>query len=107
MSRYGNRGSILAGFLWMLVLSIVLFWLPLLGPLIAGFVGGKAAGSPGRAFVAALLPAIVVAVCVFILSLLTFLPFVGILVGGGLVVSAAAHSVPLLIGALIGGATAS
>jgi len=107
MYGYKQRGSILAGFLWMLVISILLFWLPFFGPLIAGLVGGRAAGSPGRALVAALLPAIIIACGVFIVSTLS-LPIVGVLVGAlaglGLLVVAAAHAVPLLIGAVIGGA---
>ena len=40
----------------MLVLSVLLFWMPILGPLIAGFVGGRKSGSVGNAILAALLP---------------------------------------------------
>lgn len=29
----------------MFILSILLFWLPLIGPLVAGFVGGRKAGT--------------------------------------------------------------
>ena len=43
-----NHGSIISAVLWMLLISVLLFWLPFIGPLIAGFVGGKKAGGyPG------------------------------------------------------------
>ncbi len=99
-----NRsGSIGSAFVWMLVLSILLFWLPLVGPLIAGFVGGRKAGSVGNAILAAILPAVIVGVALFFLaSLLTGLPLFGFLAGAGGLVIAAAHVGPLLLGALIG-----
>jgi hypothetical protein len=34
-----KKGSVIAGALWMLVISVLLFWLPFIGPLIAGIVG--------------------------------------------------------------------
>ena len=36
-----KKGSIGSAMLWMFVISILLFWLPVLGGLIAGFVGGR------------------------------------------------------------------
>ena len=47
------EGSIFKGAVWMLVLSTLLFWLPVAGPLIAGFVGGRKAGGVMAAIVAA------------------------------------------------------
>ena len=38
-----NKGSITIAILWMLFISVLLFWLPVIGPLIAGLVGGKKA----------------------------------------------------------------
>ena len=32
-----KKGSIIAGLFWMLIISILLFWIPTIGPLIAGF----------------------------------------------------------------------
>lgn len=98
-----GKGSILGASLWMIGLSIVLFWLPVLGPLIAGVVGGRMAGSPGRGITAALLPALVVAVLALIVSAIFALPVVGAVAGFGIVVVAIIHSIPLLIGAVIGG----
>jgi len=39
-----KSGSIFWAMIWMAVLSCLLFWLPVAGPLVAGFVGGKKAG---------------------------------------------------------------
>jgi hypothetical protein len=51
-----KEGTIQSGVLWMSLLSILLFWLPFLGPLVAGIIGGKKAGSLGNAVAAAFLP---------------------------------------------------
>jgi hypothetical protein len=96
-------GSIGSAILWMFALSILLFWLPVLGPLIAGFVGGRKAGSIGDAILAVLLPGIVFGVLLFFLaSVLTGLPLLGFVAGAGGVALAFAHVGPLLLGALVG-----
>ncbi|HEY5538993.1 MAG TPA: hypothetical protein VIL58_05585 [Thermoplasmata archaeon] len=43
-----------------LILSLLLWWIQPAGPMIAGFVGGRRAGSPMKAVVAALLPVIAI-----------------------------------------------
>lgn len=96
-------GSIGSAILWMFVLSLLLFWLPIIGPLIAGFVGGRKAGNVGDAILAVILPALVFgAVLFFIASVLTGLPVVGFFAGAGGVVLALAHVGPLLLGAILG-----
>jgi hypothetical protein len=40
------------------ILTVLLWWLPVFGQMIAGYVGGRRAGSPGRAILAALFPLI-------------------------------------------------
>ena len=96
-------GSVASAILWMFVLSIVLFWLPVFGPLIAGFVGGRKAGTLGDAILAVILPGLVFGVLLFLLaSVLTGLPVIGFLAGAGGLVLAVAHIGPLLIGAIIG-----
>lgn len=98
-------GSVASAAVWMFVLSILLFWIPILGPLIAGFFGGRKAGSVGNAILAALLPAIVMGAAFFLLaSVLTGLPLIGFLAGAGGFAIALAHVVPLLLGAIIGAA---
>jgi hypothetical protein len=96
-------GSVGRAILWMFVLSVLLFWLPILGPLIAGFVGGRKAGGVGNAIVAVILPGVVFGVVLFLLaSMLTGIPILGFLAGAGGTVLALAHIGPLLLGAILG-----
>jgi hypothetical protein len=98
-----KQGSVLRAFFWMLILSILLFWLPLIGPFIAGFVGGRKAGSLSNSILAAFLPALLFAACLFFFaSLLTGLPLLGALAAAGGFVLVAAHVGPLLLGAILG-----
>ena len=99
-----DRGSVGSAMLWMIGLSILLFWIPTIGPLIAGFVGGRKAGGIGAAFVAAIIPAILVGVLLVLLGTLVDLPIIGALVGAGLFFIILFESIPLLIGAVGGGA---
>lgn len=99
-----DNGSILMGAVWMAVISILLFWLPFVGPLIAGVVGGKRAGGVGAALVAAFLPSVLLGVALFFLGTsLTGLPVVGVIFGMGATVLALSGIGPLLLGAVIGG----
>ncbi len=43
-----------------LTLSIILWWLPVFGQMIAGYVGGRRAGSPWKGVLAALIPVLVI-----------------------------------------------
>lgn len=101
-----KQGSIVMAMIWMAVLSLLLFWLPLLGPLIAGFVGGRTAGSAGGGLLAAILPA---AVLCFVLvgfgTALAGLPLIGIIASAGLFILIVVQSLPLLLGAFVGGLT--
>lgn len=87
----------------MFLLSILLFWLPVLGPLVAGYVGGRKADSLGNAVLAAILPALAVGGIIFFsASLLTAMPLFGLVAGAGGFVLMAMHVVPLIFGAAIG-----
>lgn len=98
-----RQGSVLRALIWMFVLSILLFWLPILGPFIAGFVGGRAAGSLSNAMLAVFLPALVFAACLFFFaSLLTGLPLLGALAAMGGFILVVVHVVPLWLGAVVG-----
>ncbi|MEW6144986.1 MAG: hypothetical protein AB1598_08230 [Thermodesulfobacteriota bacterium] len=104
MTAEQKKGSIVAGLFWMLVISILLFWIPTIGPLIAGIVGGKKSGGVGNAILAALLPAILMGVLLFFFgSLLTGAPLIGFVAGMGAFVLVVSNVGPLLIGAIIGG----
>ncbi len=99
--------SALRGMLWMLLISVLLFWLPFFGPLIAGFVGGKKAGTVGSAILAVFLPAIVIFVLLFFFgTALSGIPGLGLIAGMSGFVLALTGIGPLLIGAIIGGAMA-
>jgi hypothetical protein len=57
------RGATVAYSFWSaakytFILTVLLWWLPVFGQMIAGYVGGRRAGTPGRAILAALLPLI-------------------------------------------------
>lgn len=97
-------GSIISGIFWMFLISILLFWLPGFGPLIAGLVGGKKSGGVFNAIIAVILPAIVLGICLFLFtSLLTGAPIIGFVAGAGSSILVLSNVGPLLIGAIIGG----
>jgi MFS family permease len=99
-----NNGSMIMGMIWMLVLSLLLFWLPAFGSLIAGIVGGKVAGGVGSGILAALLPGILLALALFFGgTMLTAMPVIGAVIAGGGLLLYVFYIPPLLIGALIGG----
>jgi len=99
-----DEGSIFWGSFWMLVLSLLLFWLPGIGSLIAGIVGGKIAGSVGRAFIASILPSILLGIALLVLAqLLIGIPWLAALIALGTVMFAIIGAGTLVIGALIGG----
>jgi hypothetical protein len=98
-----RHGSIASAIIWMFVLSILLFWLPIIGPLIAGFVGGRKAGTVGDAILAVILPGVVFGVIFFFLAtLMTGIPLLGFIAGAGAAALVFAHVGPLLIGAILG-----
>jgi hypothetical protein len=99
-----DRGNVVAGALWMLVIAMLLFWLPLIGPLVAGIVGGKRAGGVGEAILAAFLPALAVAVFMMVLGTAVGLPIIGVISGVAAFITVAGAVVgPLLLGAILGG----
>lgn len=104
MSRQEKKGSVLAGLLWMILLSILLCWLPFVGPLLAGVVGGKKAGGVGNALLSVLLPAIALGLVLFALAAtLTGIPVMGAVAAAGGFVLAVSQAGPLVLGAVIGG----
>jgi hypothetical protein len=99
-----KKGSLASAMVWMFALSLLLFWLPLLGMFIAGLVGGRKAGSVGIALVAVFLPGLVVAGLMFLLATaLTGMPLLGAIAGFGAAALVVANVVPLLAGAVVGG----
>lgn len=98
-----KKGSVFTGFLWMLVLSIVLFWLPIIGSFFAGLVGGKKSGGIGNAFLASVLPSLILGGFVFFMFAVVGMPFIGAFLGWGAIIISLLCSVFLITGALIGG----
>ncbi len=102
-----KQGSILAAMVWMFIISLLLFWLPVIGPLIAGFVGGRKAGGVGSAVIAVFLPGIIFAVALFLMAAsIVGIPLIGFVAGAGGIALSLVHVGPLLVGAILGGATA-
>jgi hypothetical protein len=91
--------------LLMLFVPLALIWVPVPGAAaaIGGFVGGYVAGRPGRAFILALLPVLLVDVIALIVATGVGLPIVGAVLAGFALLFFIAHSVALLAGAIIGG----
>jgi hypothetical protein len=88
---------------WMGGLSLLLFWMPIAGPLIAGLVGGVKAGTVGRAVAAVFLPAVLTGVMTAagVTYLANWYPW-GLLAGLGAVVLCLLNIVPLFTGAVVG-----
>lgn len=101
-----KRGSVGSAIMWMFVLEILLFWIPFVGSLIAGFVGGRKAGGVGNAIVAVFLPIVVFSIVLGLLAAtVVAIPLVGAFAGLGGFMFAAVHVGPLLLGAIAGGLT--
>ena len=99
-----RRGSLVSAMNWMGGLSLLLFWLPAVGPFIAGLVGGSKAGSVRRAVLAVFLPAVLTGVLAAAgVSYLTHWWVWGLLAGLGGVAVSLLNVVPLLGGAVLGG----
>jgi hypothetical protein len=99
-----KQGSILGAAVWMFAISLLLFWLPVIGPLLAGIVGGKKAGGLASAIIAVFLPAIILGVGLFLLaSISSGLPIIGFTAGLGGFSLALINVGPMLLGAIIGG----
>lgn len=97
--------NVLAAAGWMLALSLLLGWIPILGPLAAGFIGGRKAGAPSAALTAAILPALLAGALVWVL--VYALPELGAIVATIFATASAIWLVIqmglVLLGALIGG----
>lgn len=88
----------------MLVLAVLLSWIPVVGPLVAGVVGGRMIGGAKRALAVALIPAVALAVLIVAILALFDLPVLGAVAGFAAFVVVAVQEVPLLVGAYAGGA---
>jgi hypothetical protein len=95
-----------AAIIWAFLILLLLIWLPIIGPLIAGIVGGKKAGGVGSGILAVFLPGIVfgVGMNAIPVSLYSVIPLHGVIAGMGvLLFFSLVYIVPLFYGAIIGG----
>lgn len=106
MSTQPHAGSTVSAAGWMVGLSLLLFWLPVVGPFAAGFVGGRRATTVGRALAAAFVPALLVGVLVVVILAAFDLPVIGAIAGIGFAIAVLVQDVPLFIGAWLGAAMA-
>lgn len=112
ITRGTDAQTVLHASAWMVGLSVALFWIPAIGPFIAGFVGGKKAGAIFPAIVAVFLPSLVIGfLSFFVGGMLGGIPIIGQLLGAAFAMAGWAVSTmqvgPLLIGALVGGWTSN
>lgn len=99
----GSNRGVWPASLWMFVLALLLGWLPLIGPAIAGFVGGLQAGGTGSALIASIIPAVLVAGVILLLGVVFNAPVIGALVGIGVFMVLLLGAIPLVVGAWAGG----
>lgn len=98
-----RRSSIPAGSAWMVLIAVVLFFLPAINGLIAGAVGGYKVGSIKRGLIAALLPAVILGIVLWVLLAVFDLPVIGVLAGMTLAALVVLSELSLFLGAVIGG----
>jgi hypothetical protein len=113
-----GRSSIIGAMTWMFglsfLLTLMLGWIPLvgpfIGPVVGGYMGGRRAGRLGRALLAAILPAVLLSLCILgigaIAATLADRPVVGAIaaiIAGALWVILIIHNFLLFLSALIGG----
>ena len=114
-------GKIIGGMALMFLLSALLsLFLPVIGPMIGGFIGGRKSGGFLNSVLAALLSAVALGgvtflIVDFIVSFIEGLPIIGAIIlatpigdllTGGAVILALLNALPMLVFALVGGATA-
>jgi hypothetical protein len=92
---------------WMGGLSLLLFWIPVFGPLVAGLVGGYKAGTIPRAVLAVFLPAVLMGLLAAGAAVyLTDFILWGLVAGLGTVALMLLQIGPLFVGAVGGGIAA-
>lgn len=99
---FDHHTGIIVGAVWMVVLSLALFFVPGVNGLIAGLVGGYLVGSLGRAMTAAVLPALIVAVGLWILLAAVGMPILGFFAGAAITVLIVLAELGLFLGAALG-----
>lgn len=94
-----ERGSVLKAAFYMSVISLLLIWLPIVGPVVAGIVGGRAARTVGKALLASIIPSILVAGALFAILNAFDLPLIGALSGVAIFLFILIGDIPMAIAA--------
>lgn len=82
---------LIVGMWYVFILSCLLWWLPLFGPMIAGYIGGRRAGSPAKGVMVAIIPVVVIFLLLFGMDM-GFLPFLSGLAAVPSMIMSSIHS---------------
>ncbi|MFN2389410.1 MAG: hypothetical protein ABR575_07390 [Actinomycetota bacterium] len=96
-----ERGSVVKAALYMGVISLLLIWLPIIGPVVAGVVGGRAARTVGKALVAAMIPSILLGAGLFAILTAFDLPVIGAVSGVAVFLFILIGDIPMAIAAAV------
>lgn len=94
-----ERGSVLKAAIYMAAISLLLIWLPIVGPVVAGIVGGRAARTIGKAVVAAIIPSLLLGLGLFAILNAFDLPVIGTLSGIAVFLFVLVGDIPMIIAA--------
>jgi hypothetical protein len=97
-----HHASVVVGALWMVLISLALFFVPAVNGVIAGLVGGYLVGTLGRAMAAAILPALIVALGLWALLTVFGLPVIGLFAGAAVTILIVLSEIGLFLGAILG-----
>lgn len=92
-------GSVMKAALYMGVISLLLIWLPIVGPVLAGIAGGRAARTVGKALVASIIPSLVLGGAMFAILNAFDLPLIGTLSGIAVFLFVLIGDIPMAIAA--------
>ncbi len=101
-----QKSNVFTAALWMVGITVGLFFLPLINGLIGGAVGGYKAGDWKRALAAAVIPAAVVTAALWLILIALGLPVIGFVAGATAGVLILLADVGIFVGALAGGLVA-
>jgi hypothetical protein len=87
----------------MVGISLLLFFIPAVNGFIGGLVGGYRIGGVGKALLAAILPAFIVSVCLWVIFTLLQAPVLGLMAGLAVGLLIFLADLGIFVGAAVGG----
>jgi len=97
-----ERKAMVRGSLWMVLVSLALFFVPAVNGLVAGLIGGYRIGNVGRALLVALGAGAAVALGIWLILTVTHPPLIGVLAGVAVAAWVLVSEAGLLAGAALG-----